>query len=95
MSGNSLITPLKIIASGVALPKNKIFSSMLDEKLNKSIGFVEKHSGIEYRYHASNTDSQAELAAQAIQNTLLISELLSSLQILLHGELIGRTRNHH
>ncbi|MEX6271292.1 3-oxoacyl-[acyl-carrier-protein] synthase III C-terminal domain-containing protein [Providencia huaxiensis] len=75
MSGNSLITPLKIIASGVALPKNKIFSSMLDEKLNKSIGFVEKHSGIEYRYHASNTDSQAELAAQAIQNTLDASHI--------------------
>lgn len=70
MSGNQSITPLKIIASGVALPEHKILSSMLDEKLNKSKGFVEKHSGIEYRFHASHTDSQALLAAQAIQNAL-------------------------
>lgn len=70
MSANRSIAPLKIIASGVALPKNKIYSSMLDEKLNKTTGFVEKHSGIEYRYHANNTDSQAQLAAQAIENAL-------------------------
>lgn len=63
MSGNRSITPLKIIASGVALPENKIYSSMLDEKLNKPKGFVEKHSGIEYRFHASHTDSQAVLAS--------------------------------
>lgn len=75
MSANRSIAPLKIIASGVALPENKIYSSMLDEKFNKTKGFVEKHSGIEYRYHANNTNSQAQLAAQAIANALQHNQL--------------------
>ncbi|MEW2738173.1 3-oxoacyl-[acyl-carrier-protein] synthase III C-terminal domain-containing protein [Providencia sp. PROV130] len=89
MSGNQSITPLKIIASGVALPEHKILSSMLDEKLNKPKGFVEKHSGIEYRFHASHTDSQALLAAQAIQNTLQANHIPpSSIDMLINASAI-------
>lgn len=75
MSDNRSIAPLKIIASGVALPENKVYSSMLDEKLKKSKGFVEKQSGIEYRYHANDHDSQAELAANAIHQALASKNL--------------------
>ncbi|BET98356.1 3-oxoacyl-[acyl-carrier-protein] synthase III C-terminal domain-containing protein [Xenorhabdus taiwanensis] len=66
---NELI-PLKIIASGIALPENKVYSSDLDLKFNKPKGFVEKHSGIEYRYHSDYEASPAKLAANALHNTL-------------------------
>lgn len=66
---NRLI-PLKIIASGTALPECCVLSSDLDKRLNRPAGYVQKHSGIEYRYHASNQASQAELAAEALHSTL-------------------------
>ncbi|MDX7986916.1 ketoacyl-ACP synthase III [Xenorhabdus sp. 12] len=66
---NELI-PLKIIASGSALPDRKVYSSDLDIKLNKPDGFVQKRSGIEYRYHADYEMSQAKLAAEALHAAL-------------------------
>ncbi|MBI6549147.1 3-oxoacyl-[acyl-carrier-protein] synthase III C-terminal domain-containing protein [Xenorhabdus lircayensis] len=68
-SSNELI-PLKIIASGTALPAHKVYSSDLDLKLNKPNGFVQKRSGIEYRYHSDYEASPAKLAAEALHNTL-------------------------
>ncbi len=70
MKNTNKLIPLKIIASGTALPEKKVFSSDLDLKLNKPIGFVEKHSGIAYRYHADYEASQAKLAAEALNDTL-------------------------
>lgn len=70
MLNPNMFVPLKIIASGIALPTHKILSIDLDKQLNKPNGYVEKRSGIRWRYHASNTDSQAELAAAAIHDAL-------------------------
>ncbi|OTA16893.1 3-oxoacyl-ACP synthase [Xenorhabdus vietnamensis] len=70
MKNSNELIPLKIIASGTALPENKVYSSDLDLKLNKPSGFVEKHSGIEYRYHSDYEASQAKLAVDALHNTL-------------------------
>nr|WP_314265040.1 3-oxoacyl-[acyl-carrier-protein] synthase III C-terminal domain-containing protein [uncultured Moellerella sp.] len=75
MSHKMYLAPLKIISSGIALPANKILSTELDVKLNKKLGYVEKHAGIEYRYHANNDDSQALLAAQALANTLAAQQI--------------------
>ncbi|SFN93779.1 3-oxoacyl-[acyl-carrier-protein] synthase III C-terminal domain-containing protein [Xenorhabdus japonica] len=70
MKNSNELIQLKIIASGVALPENKVYSSDLDLKLNKPSGFVEKHSGIEYRYHSGYQASQAKLAVDALHDTL-------------------------
>lgn len=89
MSNNRPIAPLKIIASGVALPENKIYSSMLDKKLKKTNGFVEKLSGIEYRFHANNHDSQAVLAANAIHEALASKRLAAqSIDMLINASAI-------
>lgn len=70
LKNNQTFIPLKIISTGIALPPNKIDSSELDKKLNKRIGYSLKRSGIEYRYHADYQMSQADLAAQAINQAL-------------------------
>ena len=89
MSGNRSIAPLKIIASGAVVPENQIYSSMLDEKLNKTKGFVEKHSGIEYRFHADNHDSQAKLAADAIHQALESKQInATSVDVLINASAI-------
>ncbi|WP_338628710.1 3-oxoacyl-[acyl-carrier-protein] synthase III C-terminal domain-containing protein [Yersinia intermedia] len=61
---------LRIIATGVSLPPGKVESSALDRKLNKPVGYVEQHSGILYRYHATHDASQVELAAAALNDAL-------------------------
>ncbi|MCS3430709.1 3-oxoacyl-[acyl-carrier-protein] synthase III C-terminal domain-containing protein [Klebsiella sp. BIGb0407] len=61
---------LSIIATGTALPPGKVESAMLDKKLGKAAGYVEQRSGIEYRFHASDSASQAELGAAALHNAL-------------------------
>lgn len=63
------LLPLKIIATA-ALPPNRVASSTLDARLGKPAGYVEKRSGIVYRYHAADDASQAELAAAALQDAL-------------------------
>ncbi|VEA67813.1 3-oxoacyl-[acyl-carrier-protein] synthase 3 [Serratia rubidaea] len=66
----SPILPLKIIATGTALPPLCLTSSALDKQLNKPAGYVEKRSGIIHRFHASNSASQAELAVAALNDAL-------------------------
>lgn len=48
---------LKIIATGAALPPNRVASSTLDARTGKPAGYVEKRSGIVYRYHAADDAS--------------------------------------
>lgn len=64
------VLPLKIIATGVALPSLCVESSVLDRQLHKPAGYVEKRSGIIHRFHASNDASQAELAVAALDDAL-------------------------
>lgn len=70
MKKNFEFLPVKIIASAIALPNLKVTSEQIDKKLNKSIGYCYKRSGIEYRYHADLQIQQSDLAAQAIANAL-------------------------
>jgi len=64
------VLPLKIIATGMTLPPNRVASADLDRLLGKPTGYVEKRSGIVYRYHATADASQAELAAAALHDAL-------------------------
>lgn len=83
------ITPIKIISSGVALPENKVTSQQLDIKLNQPTGYVEKLSGIEYRFHASHHESQAQLAATAIHQALETKQLSAdSIDVLISASAI-------
>lgn len=70
MSDNTALVPLKIVASGVALPADRVLSTDLDKRFNKRSGYVEKRAGIRWRYHATHSDSQAVLAAQALHHAL-------------------------
>lgn len=70
MSDNTALVPLKIVASGVALPADRILSADLDKRFNKRSGYVEKRAGIRWRYHAAHSDSQAVLAAEALHHAL-------------------------
>ncbi len=45
MKNSNELIPLKIIASGTALPESKVYSSDLDLRFNKPNGFVQKTLG--------------------------------------------------
>ncbi|MFC0227292.1 3-oxoacyl-[acyl-carrier-protein] synthase III C-terminal domain-containing protein [Serratia aquatilis] len=84
------LLPLKIIATGTALPPKCVESSVLDRQLNKPNGYVEKRSGIIHRFHASNDASQAELAAAAIEDALVRHNVASdSIDLLISASAIA------
>lgn len=70
MTPNKTQHSIKIAATGVALPEQRVTSSELDTRLGKPRGYVEKRSGIAWRYHASDSASQAALAAAALHDAL-------------------------
>lgn len=71
-------TALKVIATGIALPGEKMVSTELDRRLGKPEGYVEQRSSIVWRYHASSDASQAALAAEALHNALNAASLAPS-----------------
>ena len=71
-------TALKIVSTGIAVPGQKILSTELDARLGKAPGYIEKRSGIAWRYHAATDASQAELAAEALHNALQAGGLTPS-----------------
>lgn len=76
--GSAVKAGLKIVVTGIALPENKVSSASLDTFLGKPPGYVEKRSGIAWRYHATHEASQAELAARALHNALDAGSLTAS-----------------
>lgn len=60
--------PLSIIATGKALPSERILSSDLDARLGLKAGTVEKKSGIRWRHFANDQQTQSQLAAAALQD---------------------------
>jgi 3-oxoacyl-[acyl-carrier-protein] synthase-3 len=69
-SSTHTLLPLKIIATGTALPPQCVTSAALDARLHKPAGYVEERSGIVHRFHATNDASQAELGAAALHDAL-------------------------
>ena len=60
--------PLSIIATGKALPNQRVLSSDLDAELGLKAGFVEKKSGLLWRHFADKQTSQSQLAAEALHD---------------------------
>jgi 3-oxoacyl-[acyl-carrier-protein] synthase-3 len=69
---------VRIIATGKALPRLKVWSSDLDARLGYRAGFVEGKSGIQYRWQADVNESQSGLAASAVRNALAKAGLVAS-----------------
>jgi 3-oxoacyl-[acyl-carrier-protein] synthase-3 len=65
-----MFIPLKLISTGKALPRSRVTSAALDEKLGYSAGYVFKRSGVRSRYLASKSESQSQLGALALQDAL-------------------------
>ncbi|MFS7160247.1 3-oxoacyl-[acyl-carrier-protein] synthase III C-terminal domain-containing protein [Serratia proteamaculans] len=84
------LLPLKVIATGAALPPNRVDSSTLDSLLRKPPGYVEKRSGISYRFHAADDASQAELAVAALQDAITRGRLeAQSIDLLISASAIS------
>lgn len=84
------LLPLKVIATGSALPPNRVDSSTLDSLLRKPPGYVEKRSGISYRFHAADDASQAELAVAALQDAITRGRLeAQSIDLLISASAIS------
>ena len=66
---------ITLIATGMALPPDRVTSAELDCRLGKPSGYVERRSGIIHRYHATPDVSQAELAAEALHHALASRQL--------------------
>lgn len=64
------ITPLRLLATGSALPSLRVSSEGLDERLGKPRGYVQQRSGLSHRYHAAVTESQADLGAAALHDAV-------------------------
>jgi 3-oxoacyl-[acyl-carrier-protein] synthase-3 len=65
------ILPLAILSTGKALPGRKVTSAELDIRLSKSPGWVQKRSGIDYRYHADRHEHQSAVAAAALADACI------------------------
>lgn len=63
---DNILLPLAILASGKALPRRKVTSAELDERLSKPSGWVQQRSGIVHRFHAELDEHQSSYAAAAI-----------------------------
>ncbi|MEZ4771864.1 MAG: 3-oxoacyl-[acyl-carrier-protein] synthase III C-terminal domain-containing protein [Bacteroidia bacterium] len=61
--------PVSILGMGKCLPKRKVLSSEIEEKLGIPPGWSVRFSGVEERYH-SDGESSAELGARALEEAL-------------------------
>ena len=62
--------PLRLLATGKALPSRCVLSSELDAKGRYPAGYVRRKSGVDRRYHAEASESQSMLAASALRDAL-------------------------
>lgn len=81
--------PLKIIATGSALPATKVTSSSLDVRFNKRSGHTESRSGIVHRFHADHGASQIALGADALHDALQRYDILpDTIDLLIYASAI-------
>lgn len=62
--------PLRIIASGAYLPRQRVPSEQFDRRWNKPAGWVERHSGVASRGHAAADERASWMGAQAARQAL-------------------------
>lgn len=62
--------PLRIIASGAYLPRNRVPSQVFDQRWGKPAGWVQRHSGVALRGHAAADERASWMGAQAAHAAL-------------------------
>ena len=76
--------PISIIATGKALPAQRVLSTDLDAQLGLKAGSVEKKSGLLWRHFADNNTSQSQLAAAALHDACAHHDIaLDSIDLLI------------
>jgi 3-oxoacyl-[acyl-carrier-protein] synthase-3 len=70
--------PVRLIATGKALPSQKVTAEALDRMLNKPSGYVYQKGGVRERHFASATQSQSQLGAAALRDALQRAHLKAS-----------------
>jgi 3-oxoacyl-[acyl-carrier-protein] synthase-3 len=67
--------PLRLVASGEALPYERVSAEALDAKLKLPLGWTAEHTGVLERRYASSSDTAAALGAKAAQVALAKAQL--------------------
>ncbi len=62
--------PLRLVASGEALPQERVSAEALDVKLKLPLGWTAEHTGVLERRYAASTDTAAALGAKAAKVAL-------------------------
>lgn len=70
--------PLRILATGKALPARAWTAQALDDFLGQSHGSTFKKSGVRLRHMAGDTESQSQLGAMALADALRRADLKAS-----------------
>lgn len=86
---SNTILPIRLLATGKALPSVKLTSEELDTRLGKARGYVQKRSGLAQRFQASASETQAGLGAAALQDAVQRAGLpLSSIDLLISASAV-------
>ncbi len=70
-----LLTPLRVLATGKALPSQCVTASDLDVRLGQPTGSTLLHSGVSQRYLAAAHESQSQMGAHALADALQRADL--------------------
>lgn len=70
--------PVRILATGKALPSLAVTADSLDSSHGFPAGFTLQKGGVVLRHFASNEESQSGLAAQAVEDALARADVSSS-----------------
>ncbi len=71
--------PIKIISTGISIPKHQLFSSELDQQKGFPQGTIEQYSGIKSRFFFDHHDTLAEISAKSIKNAAMRGHIEESL----------------
>lgn len=71
---------MKIIVKAIStyFPGEQISSAELDVRCGLKVGYIEKNTGVKFRYHANKNETLAHIAAQALHKALEKSGLKPS-----------------
>src|SRR5699024_4200330 len=71
----STMLPLRLLATGKALPATRVDSAELDRRLGRPEGWAQRRSGVGHRYFADTQLRQSELAAHALNDAIEHAEI--------------------
>jgi 3-oxoacyl-[acyl-carrier-protein] synthase III len=66
---------LQIVGTGEYIPARRVYSSEYDLRWGKPEGWTKKHTGIDYRQFANESETSTMMAAVAAQNALALAGL--------------------